>query len=168
MQKSKVVIFAVPIAAFVLGILCCLFTSSIVDHLFPGGKPQLTEVMRVGSPDGFFDGVMVEQEWGGAVGGYIWDVYIVPKGERSPIDERKAVFHSNKLSKPYLLWNKPHLLEIGYNVAEVGQFRNLWANYDAKYAGHPDKYGYFVEVRLVPFSSDYSLLTPDGNFREAY
>ena len=124
--------------------------------------------MRVGSPDGFFDGVMVEQEWGGAVGGYIWDVYIDPKGEPSPIDERKAVFHSNRLSKPYLLWNKPHLLEIGYNVAEVGQFRNLWANYGPKYAGHPDKYGYFVEVRLVPFSPDYSLLTPDGKFREAY
>ena len=168
MHKSKLAAFAIPIAAFALGVVCCLFASPITDHLFPGGKSEVDEVMRVGSPDGLFDGVMIQQDWGGAMGGSMWDVYIVPRAEPVLIDRRKAVFHADKLSKPYLLWKQPHLLEIGYNVAEIGQFRNLWANYDPKYAGHPGKYGYFVEVRLVPLSPDYSLLTPDGNFRETY
>jgi hypothetical protein len=166
MQKSKLAMFATSIAAFVLGVVCCLFASPVLDRLIPAGKSQINEVMRVSSPDGLLDGVMIQEDWGGAMGGFMWDVYIVPKGERLPIDKRKAVFHADRLSKAYLLWNRPHLLEIGYNVAEVGQFRNLWATYDPKYAGHPGKYGYFVEVRLVPFSPDYSLLTPDGNFRQ--
>jgi hypothetical protein len=168
MQKSKLAMFAAPIAAFVLGVVCCLFASPVLDRLIPAGKSQIDEVMRVSSPDGLLDGVMTQEGWGGAMGGFMWDVYIVPKGERAPIDERKAVFHADRLSKPYLLWNRPHLLEIGYNVAEIGQFRNLWTTYDSKYTSHPADQGYFVEVRLVPFSPDYSLLTPDGNFRQTY
>ena len=168
MSKSKLTILAIAIVPFVLGVVCCFFVPTTLDHLIPAGKSEVSEVMRVGSPDRLFDGVMIQEEWGGAVGGFMWDVYIVPRGEPVPIDKRKAVFHADKLSKPYLVWNHPHLLEIGYNVAEVGQFRNLWASYDSKYAGHPGDHGYFVEVRLVPFSPDYSLLTPDGNFRQTY
>jgi hypothetical protein len=166
MQKSKLTILAIASTAFVLGLVCCFLAPTVLNRLIPAGKSEVDEVMRVSSPDGLLDGVMIQQGWGGAMGGFMWDVYIVPKGEHVPIDKRKSVFHANRLSKPYLLWNRPRLLEIGYNVAEIGQFHNLWATYDPIYAGRPGKYGYFVEVRLVPFSPDYSLLTRDGNFRE--
>jgi hypothetical protein len=123
------------------------------------------EVMRATSPDGLFDGVLVRDEWGGAMGGFLWFVFVVPKGKAFPIDERQAVFYANRLSRSSIGWTKPHLLEINYDKAEIEQFRNPWTSWDVQQAGKPSQQGYYVEMRLVPFTSDYSLLTPDGSFR---
>ena len=70
-----------------------------------------------------------------------------------------------------MTWSSPHLLSVGYDLAHINQFSNLWdasalehslnvSNLDRTLIGRE----YLVEIRLRPSSSDYSLLTPTGAF----
>jgi hypothetical protein len=130
-----------------------------------GGIPRGTEEARVTSPNGQLDAVMIRKDTGTALGGFEWYVYIVAKG--SAIDKRKSheIFQAGTLTGEKMVWSQPHLLEIHYDLANIEQFRNLWGLYEIQDVGSAGERDCLVEIRLVPSSQGFSLLTPDGGFR---
>ena len=108
---------------------------------------------------------MIRESYGGALGGFEWNVFIVPKGKKAPTDKRRAVFQAPILTAEKLVWNQAHLLEIHYDIAHIERFRNLWGLWEVRDVGSRGEHDYEVEIRLVPSSPDFSMLTPDGRFR---
>jgi hypothetical protein len=51
------------------------------------------------------------------------------------------------------------------DVAHIEEFRNLWALHEIRAVESVGEREYLVEIRLVPSSEDFSLLTPDGRFK---
>jgi len=124
-----------------------------------------TEETRVTSPSGNLDAVMIRQPWGGGAGGFEWRVFIVPKGKPAPDDNSHAIFQAGTLTGENLVWDQPHLLEIHFDVADIELFRNLWGLYEVQDVGPAGEHNFAVEVKLAPSSPDFSLLTPDGEYR---
>jgi hypothetical protein len=124
-----------------------------------------SEEARVTSPNSQWDAILIRDDGGGAAGGWEWYVYIVAKG--NGVDESKdhAVFNAGTLTNEKLVWGQEHLLEIRYDIAYINQFRNIWGSSEIRDAGRTAGNGYLVEIRLVPAHPDFSLLTPDGDFR---
>lgn len=124
-----------------------------------------SEEARVTSPNGQLDAVLTRDDGGGAAGGWEWYVYIVAKGTR--VDESKAhpVFNAGTLTGQKIVWTQEHLLEIQYDIAYINQFRNIWGSSEISSAGSAGGSEYLVEIRLVPSHPDFSLLTPNGEFR---
>ena len=118
-------------------------------------NPHGTEAMRVTSPDGKLDAVLVEDSSGGALGGVFWSVYVVPKGYAAPRDVMKRLFFADELTRGAIAWTKPYLIEIRYDKASIMQFRNVSTTSENGLE--------YVELRLVP-SSEYSLVTPEGRW----
>lgn len=108
---------------------------------------------------------MIREDGGGALGGFEWYAYIVAKGKA--VDARKSheIFHAGTLMGGKLAWSQPHLLEIRYDVANIEQFRNLWGLAEIQNVGSQGERDYFVEIRLMPSSDGFSLLTPNGGFK---
>jgi hypothetical protein len=122
------------------------------------------EQARVSSPSGLLDAVLVREDGGGAAGGWEWYVYIVPKG--SPVNsEAGPTFNAGTLTGCKLTWTSAHLLDIHYDVVHINQFSNLWNSREPESLGNAAAREYLVEIRLVPSSPDYSLLTPNGTFK---
>ena len=124
-----------------------------------------SEEARVSSPNGKLDAVLIRDDGGGAAGGWEWYVYLVAKG--SKVDESKAhaIFNAGTLSGEKLVWVQEHLLEIRYNIAAINQFRNLWSLDEIAGVGGSGDRDFFVEIRLSPSSQNFSLLTPNGDFK---
>jgi len=129
------------------------------------GVSRNTEEARVTSPNGLLDAVVIREDGGGALEGFEWHAYIVAKG--SAVDARKSheIFLAGTLTGERLVWSQPHLLEIHYDAANIEQFRNLWGLYEIQNVGSEGEHDYLVEIRLVPSSKDFSLLTPNGRFK---
>jgi hypothetical protein len=62
----------------------CFVGPSILRRLFPPDRTNAVELTRAVSPNGRFDAVLIQDEWGGGMGGFIWAMFIVPKGEKIP------------------------------------------------------------------------------------
>ena len=125
---------------------------------------QGTEAVRVTSPNGRLDAILIREDGGGAAGGWEWYVYIVAKGES--VDEKNAhpVFNAGTLRGEKLVWAEEHLLEIQDDIAYINQFRNIWGSSEI----HGDNAAdgeYLIEIRLVPSSPDFSLLNQNGEFK---
>lgn len=170
MHTPKLRGLALALVGFSLGIGTSYFGPRLLDRLpFPGSaRYHRAEEMRVTSPTGNLDAVIVRQAWGGAAGGFEWRVFIVPKGKPAPSDDSHALFEAGTLAGEKLVWNQPHLLEIHFDVAEIEQFRNYWGLYEVQDVGSTGEHNYGVEIRLVPASPDFSLMTPEGGFRREY
>ena len=157
MWKFKSFKFGSVIVAFLLGLSLCFIGPPLLDELLsPVTKGHFTERVRVTSPDGRLDAVLIEEEWGGAVGGFFWDVYVLPRGKTAPRDSKKSLFSADELTGEQIVWNKPHLIEIHYSKARIMHFRNI--------STVNENGSEYVELRLVPIS-EYSLLTPEGGWR---
>jgi hypothetical protein len=122
------------------------------------------EESRVTSPDGRFDAVITREAIGGSLGGIYWNVFIVPKGAAVPKDDKKSLLYAAVLMGEKLNWRQNHLLEVHYDIAHIEEFRNLWGSNEMEDRGWRTG-DYLTEVRLVPSSSDFSFLTPDGGFK---
>ena len=130
-----------------------------------GNIPSSEEKSRVTSPDGRLDAVLVEDLYGGALGGGVDSVvYITTKGSALPKTAYK-VLRADPLRGCSLVWRSNHLLEIHYDLADIHEFRNLWGLHEVQDVGSYGESDFDVEIRLAPLSPDYSLLTPDGHFR---
>ena len=123
------------------------------------------EQVRVTSPNGQLDAVLVREDAGGAAGGWEWNAYIVPKGN-SVLASYHRVLYAGTLTNPKLIWSQEHLLQIHYDVADIHEFRNLWALDEVRKVGPTGEGDYLVEIRLAPSSPDFSLLTPTGSFKQ--
>jgi hypothetical protein len=154
------------LVAFCAGIAICFLAGCGESGQSPKTRIFLgSEVARVTSPNGQLDAVMIRDDGGGAAGGWEWYVYIVAKA--SGVDQGKshAIFHAGTLTGERLKWSQAHLLEIHYDIADIEEFRNLWGLDEIQTVGSAGEHDYLVEIRLVPSSLDFSLLTPDGRFR---
>jgi hypothetical protein len=109
--------------------------------------------------------VLIREDGGGAPGGWEWSAYIVASGKAIDRHKSHQFFHAGTLTGESLIWRQDHLLEIHFNVAAIEQFRNLWGLDEIKNVGSAGENDYLVEIRLVPSSADFSLLTPAGGFR---
>jgi hypothetical protein len=144
-------------------VLCAICGAIAISFLIGcGGSLHSSEEARVTSPNGLLDAVMIREDGGGALGGFEWYAYIVAKG--NAVDARKSheIFHAGTLMGEKFVWSQPHLLEIHYDMANIEQFRNLWGLYEIQNVGSEGQRDYLVEIRLVPSSRGFSLLTPDG------
>jgi hypothetical protein len=149
--------FSTALLSFVLGVCVGIFGYRLLTITPTAAKSGGdTEAMRVSSPDGKLDAVLVEDSSGGALGGVFWYVYVVPKGKAAPKGETTRLFFADELTKGTIVWSKPHLVEIHYDKASIMHFRNISTTSENGLE--------YVELRLVP-SSDYSVMTPEGGWR---
>jgi hypothetical protein len=163
MRTPKIRIVVGALIVFILGFICYPALVHLLQRL-PGPKVDRKELMRSTSPDGRFDAVLVADYWGGAVGGIDWFVYIVGKGSSTPDDPNKAVFLGESMRGERIRWKQAHLVEIGYDRAQIVRFRNMWALNEIENVGAYGQDDYCVELRLAPTSQDFSLLQPNGDF----
>ena len=95
-----------------------------------------------------------------------WYVCIVGKGQPA-LSAKEAVMMSTSTRNETVVWREPHLLEIQLRShAEILDFANLWSStnvLDTKWFS--TKEPYWVEIRLVPSSATFSIMTPDGSFQ---
>jgi len=160
-RKTKPVVIVIAFAAtFALSLLTAC-KRGVHETATQGNR---IEEVRVTSPDGLFDAVMIRGPVGGALGGVYWNVFIVPKAAPAPKGDNNAVLNAAVLRGESLVWKENHLLEIHYVVAHIEQFRNIWGSNELQSRGWR-KGDYLAEVRLVPSSSDFSFLTVDGDFK---
>jgi hypothetical protein len=141
-------------------IICCLLAACARPS-----QNDWIEEGRVTSPDGRFDAVVTrEASPGGVLGGLYWNVFVVPKSDAAPKEDKHSLLTASVLRGEKLVWEQNHLLEVHYDIAEIEGFRNIWGSYEVQDRGWR-KGDYLVEVRLMPSSPDFSLLTPDGDFK---
>jgi len=158
---------AVRKSAICAGIAFCLL-AGCKETASPDRKEFSTsaEQMRVTSPNGQLDAVLVRDPYGGAIGGGVnWNVYIVAKGAPVVITAAHEIFQADPFTGGNLIWKRDHLLEIHYDIAHIEEFRNLWGLHEVEDVGPKGERDYEVEIRLAPTSGDFSILTPDGAFR---
>ena len=130
-----------------------------------GGNSVFSEESRVTSPNGTLDAVMILQNGAGALDGLTWHAFIVAKGSAVNIRNSHEIFRASTLVGERLIWSQPHLLEIHYQLAHIEQFRNLWGLHEMQNVGSQGERDYLVEIRLMPSTNGFSLLTPNGNFK---
>ena len=152
-----------------------LITCSVcITILFLGGcgEPAETEIskdveqVRVPSPNGQLDAILTREDGGGAAGGWEWYLNIVAKGSHSIPRRAQPILNAGTLTGGSLQWPQDHLLEFHYNIAQFNQFRNLWGLHEIQNVGSVGEHDYLVEIRLAPASPNFSLLTPEGAFRD--
>lgn len=61
--------------------------------------------------------------WGGGV---YWYVFIVPKCDAAPKDDKNSLLYASVLRGEKLVWKQNHLLEVPYDIAHIEESRNLW------------------------------------------
>lgn len=148
-------------------VLSILFFSGCGDQPVPNGDAfsKSSELMRITSPNGQLDAVLVTYIYGPAAGGGVdSNVYIVPKGARVHIKAGREIFSADPMTRGQLVWKREHLLEIHYDIADIHSFRNLWGLHEVEDVGSKGERDFDVEIQLMP-ASDSSALTPDGSFR---
>jgi hypothetical protein len=109
-------------------ILSILFFSGCKDRPVPNEDAfsKSSELMRVASPNGELDAVLVTYIYGPAAGGGVdSNVYIVPKGAPVHVKDGHEVFSADPMTAGQLVWKREHLLEIHYDIADIHRFRNL-------------------------------------------
>jgi len=157
MNRPKFNRFTTAVICFVLGIVLAAFGQTFLANIFKGHpRAQGAESVRVTSPDGRLDAVLIEDSSGGALGGVFWCLYVVPKDKAVPSDTTKQVFFADELTKVSVVWGNAHLIEIHYDKASIMHFRNISTREETELE--------YVELRLVP-ASEYSLITPEGGWR---
>jgi hypothetical protein len=158
LKLGKLVLSFCAIGAF---LIACNDRSRTSQKTFSKSAEQL----RVASPNGQLDAVLIVDAYGGAVGGGVdSNVYIVRKG--APVYDRAGteVFRADPMAGGKLVWKRDHLLEIHYKIAYIHSFRNVWGLYEVENVGSTGEHDYEVELQLVP-ESDSSTLNTDGSFR---
>jgi hypothetical protein len=124
-----------------------------------------SEKIRVTSPNGQFDAILMVHLYGPpAGGGSDSNVYIVQRGASVGTKEGREVFSADPMTGGQLVWKRDHVLEIHYDLAQIHRFRNLWGLHEVRNVGSA-KDDYEIEIRLMP-ASDSSVLMPDGSFRD--
>jgi hypothetical protein len=147
---------------FVLAALLLFGCSDSDSH---ESYPKSSETLRVTSPNGRFDAVLITDVYGPVAGGGVdSNVYIVLKGAAAPKGQRREIFSADPFSHGDLVWKDSRLLEIHYDIADIHNFSNLWGSSGVENTGSEGQRDFEVEIRLAP-DSDRSAITPNGRFR---
>ncbi|MHB8381660.1 MAG: hypothetical protein ACYDC3_04895 [Candidatus Binataceae bacterium] len=136
------------VSLFLLGLLVAAAAHSVSDSAI---EVNHRELLRVSSPDGRIDAVLVEPII--KYFGKTLSVYLVPKGEAPPA-WGPVMGISGVDRMPTLLWREPQLLEIGFERGCVERFSNLWHSNDI------ERGDYYVEIGLAPVGAFACLKEP--------
>lgn len=133
----------------VLAILVTVFIGIIKHKMDSFFEPMIhyEEKMRITSPDGKVDVVLITQN-GGAMSSVASVVYLVPKDKEVSEDCGTLVFHSSKAKGLVISWTEDRLLLIQYQEAIINQFQNT-----AYPFFHIDDYLYTVRIREIQIES---------------
>lgn len=132
---------------------------------FQNSDGKASENIRITSPNGQLDAVLVTYTYGPAAGGGVdSNVYIVRKGSPVTLKLSREVFRADPMTHGNLVWKQDHLLEIHYDVANIHMFRNTWGLDEVEDVGSAGQHDFNVEVKLMPMS-DTSAIRSDGSFR---
>ncbi len=115
------------------------------------------EIGRFTSPDEMVDAVWVRGS-GGATTGFVYDLYLVPKGlkfEKDASSFKHAIFSGDHLEDFQIIWREPKLLELHFKHARIFAFSNYWSYWNP--ASPKADQHYVVESRLVPQSEGSTL-----------
>src|SRR5258708_1271377 len=150
-----------------LGMVVAMFCLAGCDEKTGTKMANGNEELRVTSPNGRLDAVLIREDGGGAAGGWEWYVYIVAKGNPVVRPRSRSTFNAGTLTDEKLVWTQEHLLEIHYDIAEINQFTNIWGSSEIQ-NGREGRNEYLVEIWLGPARRDFLLLTPNGEFRRKH
>lgn len=123
------------------------------------------EIDRITSPDGAVDAVWV-RGGGGATTGFVYSLYLVPKGLKFDKDSssfKHASFSADHFDDLKFVWSAPKLLEIRYKRARIGQFSNYWNYWNPQESKADQKY--VVELKLVPLTEGSVLSEEDRRIK---
>lgn len=140
----KGVLATVIVSAGVLGLVRCTA---------PLKAATQTEILRVVSPDSIVDAVVTRNS-AGATTSNVFRIFVVPRGQPVPSDERLERFRADKVSSLCVEWRRPRLLELRYDRARIFRFTNFWNSRDVQ------QFQYVVELRLEALNPTSSLLDP--------
>jgi hypothetical protein len=165
MGKNRFAVLVSVIGGILVGLGLCFFAPAIRHFLPPFDAVDWVEDERVTSPEGKFDAVLIREGLENKNPPPNWYLYVVEKGQHGPFEGKFALLHATSLKGQNLRWQGPHLLLIQYDIAVIQHFKNLWDAVDPPADHTSGKSEYFVEIRLVPTTPAFSILTPDGDFR---
>jgi hypothetical protein len=151
MNHSRNIIFASLAFALMLTTACLSF------------EWAYEEVGRFPSPDKVVDAVWVRGS-GGATTGFVYDLYVVPKGLKFDKDAtpfKRPVFSGDHFDDLQIVWREPKLLEVRFKHARILNYGNYWRYWDPDNP-EEDRH-YVVETRLVP-QAEGSTLPPDDRW----
>lgn len=114
--------------------------------LFHSCSPTEKELLRVPSPDGVVDAVLVVRLTG-TLANMPYFVYIVPSKSTKM---GYAVLLGDDFVGLKLRWSAPRFLEVEFSKGRIVKFKNFWEDRSVQ------NFKYIVEIRLKP-TSDRSL-----------
>jgi hypothetical protein len=129
-----------------ISLVTCVLTFAPACNLF---EWHYEEVERFTSPDGMVDAVWVRGT-GGATTGFVFDLYLVPKGlkfEKDATTFKRSAFSGDHFEDLRIVWREPKLLEIQFKRARIFGYRNYWRYWNPD-SPEVDRH-YVVETRLV-------------------
>jgi len=170
---TKVVWSAATVIALFVGLLAGLnigyerspSRGSMDLRRFRGTKDGPLETGRTTDPTGRFDAVLLAESYGGAAGGGVNWYVASCKRNQPAVSATEAVFLATSARQVELSWRQAHLLEIHYLRAQILEFTNLWSTALIRTRWLSTEEPYWIEIRLVPSSSDFSILNAGGGFQ---
>jgi hypothetical protein len=122
MQKRRVALLAV--LAYVLGVASPYvgywgfnrFVHSVFGH---------DEVLRLSSPDGVLDAVVMRVN-PGAFSSFLYNLYLVPKGTKRIEGVEDPILCTSEGDAPTIRWERSHFLNVDIVNSHVTFFANLW------------------------------------------
>jgi hypothetical protein len=101
------------------------------------------EILRVTSPDGRVDAVLIEVPTGATVPTPT-ELYVTPKGSKPVTGD--LVLRADHVDKAGVTWDSERLLAFSYESARIYRFSNVWRSRAV------DNHAYQVEITLKPMS----------------
>ena len=124
---------------------------------------EYEETNRVSSPDQAVDVVTIRGN-GGATTGFVYRMFIVPRGlkfdkDATSFERQRAIFSGDHFEDFKIEWREPKLLEIQFRQARIFGFRNYWSYWNP--ASPDENHNYVVEVKLAPLTEGSALSEED-------
>lgn len=150
MKRGKAILLIV--IAYVVGIGTPYLAFETLHHLFRSMDDAVQEFSRSTSPDSKLD-VVILQVNPGAFSSYLYELYIVPAGEKAgTFRGDPPIMRTAEGDQLKAHWVAAHFLSVDYGNSHIQQFANLW--YSQKV---PE---YYVEIS----AKGAGYLQADGRF----
>jgi hypothetical protein len=118
-----------------------IFLLLVIMMKITGCNPvEREEIDRISSPDFLVDAVLIQAN-AGATTSFIFEVYLVPKGNDVP-PENYVLFRGDKMKGLTIRWTQAKLLEIQYEQGQIFHFSNFWISRNVQ------NFKYRVEILL--------------------
>jgi|GEM_PF-3212992 len=134
---------------------------SIFQSACAFGEWHYEEIGRFTSPDTMTDAVWV-RGGGGATTGFVYEVYLVPKGlkfDKDAASFKYSVFAGDHLDDFQIVWREPKLIEFHFTHARILAYRNYWHYWNPN-SPEIDRH-YVIETKLVQIGAGSTLSEAD-------